>query len=90
MIFNIFVFILFTGLWLAFAAALIFSPGLLDSVWHSFRGLPLIVQIIVGILLLPLVLGLWIWESSWPLWLRLLLVIAIGVWNVFIFFPRQG
>ncbi len=35
---------------------------------------------IVWVALLPLVVGLWIWESDWSLWLRprLLFIIAVG------------
>src|SRR5437762_895932 len=41
MLFNILVFLLFVLLWGAFAAALMFSQGPLDNVWHQARGLPL-------------------------------------------------
>jgi hypothetical protein len=33
------------------------------------------------------VLGLWIWESAWPVIVRLVLVAGIGFWNVYLFFP---
>jgi hypothetical protein len=79
-----------TLLWLAFGAALVTNPGILDSVWQSFRGLPLLVQLVVGLLLLPWVVGLWIWESGWPLWLRLLLMVGLGVATVMAFFPRRA
>lgn len=83
-------FVILAILWLSFGAALIFNPGILDNVWQWFRGLPLLLQIIIGLLLLPFVLGLWIWESSWPFWLRLLLVVGLGATTVFLFFPRRG
>lgn len=90
MIFNIFVFTVFAVLWLAFAAALIFNPRLLDSIWQSLRSLPLIVQGLVWLLFLPVVLGLWIWESSWPLWLRLLLIVSIAAWTFLVMYPRRA
>lgn len=86
-IINITAFAILTLLWLGFGAALLFNRGILDSIWQSFRGLPIIVQIVVGLLVLPVTLGLWIWESSWPLWLRLLLVIGLGMATVYVFFP---
>lgn len=43
------------------ATALIFAPEILDGVWQSFRGLPLLVQVVIGLLVFPVVLGLWIW-----------------------------
>jgi hypothetical protein len=40
-----------------FGAALIFSPATLDDVWRSFRGLPIPVQIVGSVLILPWVMG---------------------------------
>ena len=88
MAFNIFVFVLFTLLWLAFAAALLFRREMLINTWQSIRGLPLLVQFLIWLLFLPVILGLWIWQTSWPLWLRLVLVAGQAWWNVFMFFPR--
>ena len=88
MAFNIFVFTLFTLLWLAFGAALLFRREMPANIWRSIRGLPLLVQFLIWLLFLPVVLGLWIWQSSWPLWLRLVLVAGLAWWNVFVFFPR--
>jgi hypothetical protein len=62
---------------------------LLDSVWVTFRGLPWVVQGIVWILVLPVTAGLWIWETPWPLWLRLLLVIGLAWVTIFTFWPRK-
>ena len=76
--------------WLTFGAALIFNPAILDTVWQSFRGWPLVVQLVVGLLVLPVALGFWIWESSWPLLLRLLLVVGLGAATVYTFFPRRS
>jgi hypothetical protein len=52
--------------------------------------MPFIVQALVGLLVLPVALGLWIWETSWPLWLRLLLVIGLGWVTIYTFFPRKA
>jgi hypothetical protein len=87
MLFNIFVFVLFTLLWLAFVAALLFEREVLTGIWRSIRSLPLVVQLGIWLLALPVVLGLWIWQTSWPAWLRLVLVAALAWWNVYVFFP---
>jgi hypothetical protein len=79
-----------TLLWLGLGAALLFNQAILDTVWQSFRGIPLVLQIIVGFLVLPVVLGLWVWESSWPLWLRLILVLGLGFATIYTFFPKQA
>jgi hypothetical protein len=86
---NIFAFTVLTLLWLAFGVALLFNRELLDAAWQTFRGWPLVLQIIVGLLVLPVTLGLWIWETSWPLWLRLILVIGLATMTVYLFYPRK-
>ena len=87
--FNIFVFTLFTVLWIAFAWALIASQGSLEAAWLWISGLPLILKGIVWLLFLPVVLGLWIWHTDWGLVVRLVLVAGIGFWNVYLFYPRD-
>jgi len=88
-IINIAAFGVLTLLWLVFAAALLFNRDLLDAVWQSFRGWPLLVQFVVGILVLPVFAGLWIWETSWPMWLRLILVLGLAWVTIYTFFPRK-
>lgn len=77
-------------LWLGFGAALLFNPTILDSVWQSFRAFPFIAQLIIGLVLLPVVAGMWIWQTPWPLWLRLVLVLGLGIATVYTFFPKQA
>jgi hypothetical protein len=90
MIINIGAFAILGILWLGFAAALIFNRALLDSAWHALRGLPFIVQAVVWLLVLPVAAGLWIWETSWPLWLRVILVIGLGWVTIYTFFPKKA
>lgn len=87
-IIDIVAFGIFALLWLAFAAALIWSQGSLDQAWAWFGGLPLIVQGVVGLLFLPVVVGLWIWETAWPEVVRLVLVGGVAVVNLYLFLPR--
>ncbi len=89
-IINISAFIVLTALWLAFGGALLLNQGMLDSVWHAFSGWPLIVQAIAALLTLPLAAGLWIWETSWPLLLRLVLVAGLAWVTVYTFFPWKA
>lgn len=81
-------FAIFAILWIAFGAALIWSQGSLDAAWQWVRGLPLIVQGIVWLLFLPVMIGLWIWETTWPLILRLVVIVGIAGWNLIVFLPR--
>ena len=85
--FNVLVFTIFAILWIAFFAGLAFSPGTLDDLWRHTRRLSLLIQGVVWLLFLPLMIGLWIWERTWSVAIRLVLIIALGVWNVYMFFP---
>jgi hypothetical protein len=85
---NGILFAIFAIVWVAFAAGLIFSQGSVDQAWQAIRDLPLVVQILVWVLFLPVMIGLWVWETSWPLIVRLMLVVGIAGWNLFMFLPR--
>ena len=87
---NLGAFVILTVLWMGFAAALIVNQGILDSVWQTFCGLPWVVQGLVWLLVLPVTAGLWIWETGWPVWLRLALVFGLGVITIYTFFPRKA
>ncbi len=86
-IINIAAFVILTLLWLGFGAALLFNRGILDRAWASFRTLPVLIQIVLGLLVLPVALGLWIWQTRWPAWLRLVLVIGLAWATIYTFFP---
>ena len=81
-------FIAFGLAWVAFGAALVISQGSLDAAWAWIRGLPLIVQGLAWLVFLPVVAALWIWETSWPLGVRLVLVGGLAAWSMFIFVPE--
>ena len=81
-------FAIFAVLWVAFGAALIWSQGSLDAAWHWVRSLPLILQGVVWLLFLPVMIGLWVWETTWPLVLRLAVVAGVAGWNLLVFLPR--
>jgi ABC-type amino acid transport system permease subunit len=81
-------FVIFVLIWVAFGAGLLLSQGSLDQAWQAIRGLPLIVQVLVWLLFLPVMIGLWVWETTWPLILRLVLVVGIAGWNLLIFLPK--
>ena len=76
-------------LWLGFIVALFINHATLDTIWQSFRGWPLILQLVVGLFTLPGVLGLWTRETTWPFWLRLILVIGLAWVTVYEYFPRE-
>ena len=71
-------FAIFGLLWLAVGAGLIWSQGSVDAAWSAIRGLPLIIQVAVWVLFLPVMAGLWIWESTWPQLIRIVLVAGVA------------
>ena len=81
-------FAIFAVMWIAFGAALTLSQGSIDDAWRTIQGLPVIVQILVWVLFLPVMAGMWIWETTWPLVVRLTLVIGVAGWNLLIFLPK--
>ena len=89
LLFNVAVFGVFLVLWIGVAYGLAADQGGLDNVWKAIEALPLIAKAAVWLLFLPVTLGLWIWESAWPLLVRLPLVLGIGAWNLWMFFPKD-
>jgi hypothetical protein len=81
-------FVLFAVIWVAFGAGLLLSQGSLDQAWQAIRDLPLIAQVGVWLLFLPVMIGLWIWETTWPLIVRLVLVLGVAGWNLMVFLPK--
>ncbi len=89
-IINLGAFSILTLLWLGFGAALLLNREMLDATWQMFAGWPLIIQIVVGLLVLPIAVGLWIWETQWPLVLRLILVAGLAGATIYTFFPGRA
>jgi hypothetical protein len=83
-------FFIFAVIWIAFGAGLVVSQGSLDQAWQAIRELPLIIQVFVWVLFLPVMVGLWIWETTWPLVVRLILVLGVAGWNLLVFLPRAA
>jgi hypothetical protein len=77
----------FGALWVVFGAGLVWNQGGVDAVWHWIGSQNLLVQGIAWLLFLPVVAGLWVWESGWPLAARLVVVAGLAGWNVLIFLP---
>jgi hypothetical protein len=85
---SILAFSTLTLLWLGFGAALLFDRDLLPKAWRVFRSWNILIQLLVVLLVLPVVLGLWIWQTRWPAWVRLILVVGLAWMTEYTFFPR--
>jgi hypothetical protein len=85
---NIIAFTVLTVLWIGFGAALVLNRELLDKAWRLLRSWNILIQLFVALLVLPVVLGLWIWQTRWPGWVRLALVVGLAWMTEYTFFPR--
>jgi hypothetical protein len=79
---NIYAIVIVAMLWVGFAIALAVDREWLDLLWNWVRALPAVAEIIVWVLFLPIMVGLWIWESSWPALVRLLGFAGIVGWTL--------
>jgi ABC-type amino acid transport system permease subunit len=74
-------FVWMVTMWAGFFALLL--TGRIDGVWSWVRELPLLVELLVWVALFPWLLGAAAWTSSWPGWLRLLLVLGFALgWSL--------
>ena len=79
---NIYASLIFVALWAGFVTALVVNQAWLDMLWNWAQALPWAAKIIVWILFLPIMVGLWIWESDWPTLARLLGFGGIIAWTL--------
>jgi hypothetical protein len=77
-------FVIFALIWVTFGVALIWSQGSLDAAWEWVRDLPWLAQGVIWLLFLPVMLGLWIWQASWSLILRLVLIVGTAGWTLLV------
>jgi hypothetical protein len=81
-------FLVFAVLWIAFIGALVLSQGSLDQVWSAITGWPWPIQILAWLLFLPVVAGLWVWETTWPFVARIVIVLGLAGFNLLVFLPK--
>jgi uncharacterized membrane protein YhaH (DUF805 family) len=79
---SIYAIVIFAMLWIGFAIALVVNREWLDLLWNWVRALPAVAEIIIWLLFLPIMVGLWTWESSWPTLVSLLAYAGIVVWTI--------
>lgn len=76
------------SLWTAFGLVALVSVGRLADLWDWVTGLPLVAEIAVWIAALPWVLGLWVSQTAWPEWLKIVLVLSFAVGWTIVSIPR--
>jgi hypothetical protein len=80
-------FLWMVGLWAAFFV-LLFADRL-GTLWNAVLHLPLLVEIVLWVLLLPWMLGMAVWTSSWSDWLRVTLVLLFAIGWTIASIPRR-
>jgi hypothetical protein len=73
----------------AFVVLLVTAPEQLDAAWQWLRDLPIVLEIIAWVALLPWMLAYLAWQSSWALWVRVV-VVAFLVGGFALSFWRRG
>jgi hypothetical protein len=74
--------LIFVVLWIGFVIALSVNRGWLDLIWNWAQTLPSVLKIIVWVIFLPVMVGLWIWTSSWSTLGRLLGFTGLVAWTL--------
>ncbi len=85
--FNIAIFGLSTVASVAFAYYLVANPSVLTGAWAWIRQLPLLVQLVMWLLLLPWMFALWVWSQPWALAIRIVLVAGTLLFTEYLVFP---
>ena len=76
-------------LWIAFGALIVFWPATLTDLWEQFVDANLIMQVIVGVLLLPWVAATWVWQSDWSTVARASVIVFLVLGTIITFAPRS-
>ena len=57
--------LVFAVLWIGFFIALIVNREWLSMLWNWVQALPAVPRIFIWVVLTPVMVLLWVWESSW-------------------------
>jgi hypothetical protein len=79
--------VVFAAMWVGLGVAIVRAPTRVDAAWRRLRALPLFVQLLAWLLLLPIVAGIAVWQLGWPRLARLAVVAGIATWNLLVFLP---
>jgi hypothetical protein len=81
--------LVFGVLWVGLGVALVVDPAAVDVAWQSIGSQSLVIQAVAWLLFLPLMGGLWVWSTDWPLVVRIVVIVALAGWNLLVFIPRR-
>lgn len=76
------------ALWSIFFTLLAVSPETLEQAYEWLRGLAIVWEVLMWIVLLPWAVTYVVWETSWEHWLRVVVVVAIAAVHIGASIPR--
>jgi hypothetical protein len=79
---STYAFVIFALLWIGLVLSLVVNRDWPDLAWNWVQALPSAARIAVWVAWLPIMTGLWIWQSSWPALGRLLAFAGLVAWNL--------
>ena len=82
MAFAVGAFAMFVIVWAGYAIALRGDRGFIDQSWEWLRSLPPPIQVTVWVVILPIAVGMWIFESEWPMTAGVLLGVGMIAWTL--------
>lgn len=77
-------------IWAAVGAGLLFAEPAVREAWTFVGSQNLLLQAVLWLIFLPVMGGLWIWHTDWPLLVRIVLVAGLAGWNLLVFLPRRA
>lgn len=80
----------FTVIWVALGVLLIASPETVSDLWTRIGELPLWAEVLVWLAFLPVVIAIAAWETSWAVWIRVVIIAACVIWTTYGFWPRRA
>jgi hypothetical protein len=76
------------ALWAAFGIAALVRPSVLDVAWGEFCAVPFVLKIIAGVVLLPWIVALAIWQGAWPRCVRITTIVVVAATSTYLLVPR--
>ena len=83
-------FVVFATLWLALGTIAVFNPAAINDIWQWIGSLSIVVQLVLWLLFLPVMAGIWIWQTSWPDVVRVVLVVGLAAFTLLVMRPARA
>lgn len=79
---SMYALLIFGIVWVGFFAILITNQAMLATIWNWAQALPTVLRVMVWLMFLPVMVGLWIWESSWSTPVTVLAIAGMLGWTL--------